>query len=49
LLAVDIESVYCQLSVEGKKKFWHAILYRIDVAHYEKGRGGRKEYRLTFL
>ena len=46
---MDIVSTYNQLSLEGKRKFWHAVLYRIDVEHYEKGRGGRKEYRLTFL
>ena len=49
LLNMDIVSTYNQLSLDGKRKFWHAILYRIDVEHYEKGRGGRKEYRLTFL
>lgn len=49
LLDMDIEATYNQLSAEGKKKFWHAILYRIDVTRYEKGRGGRKDYRLTFL
>lgn len=49
LLDMDIEATYHRLSMEGKRQFWHAILYRIDVTHYEKGRQGRKEFRLTFL
>ena len=49
LLDMNIASTYNRLSVEGKRKFWHAILYRIDIEHYESGRGGRKEFSLAFL
>ena len=49
LLEIDIESTYSKLTQEGKRLFWHGIIHRIDITHYEKGRGGKKEFKITFL
>jgi len=45
----DLEEVYASLSQEGKRDFWHSILSRIDITHFERGKGGRKEFSMTFL
>ncbi|MBR2143339.1 hypothetical protein [Anaerovibrio sp.] len=49
LLKMDIESIYSKLTQKGKRLFWHGIIHRIDITHYEKGRGGKKEFKITFL
>ena len=44
-----VKSMYDALSPKGKAEFWHSILEHIDVTHYEKGRNGRKEFKMSFL
>ena len=49
LLDVDIKAVYDGLSEQGKADFWHSIAECIRIAHYEAGRGARREFSIDFL
>ena len=47
--APSIEEIYSALTMKGRAEFWHVLIARIDVTHYEGGRQGRKEFAITFL
>lgn len=49
IIAHGIPSIYDELSEQGKKQFWHAILKQIDVVKYEGLKAKNFIYRLTFL
>lgn len=49
IMNMDWRSMYDKLSDQGKKDFWHAIIYRIDITGYEPKHNGRKTFKVTFL
>ena len=49
ILRQGLTTIYSTLSREGKAAFWKAIIYRLDITHIEKGRGGLKKIDIQFL
>lgn len=48
LLSLDIEGMYEQLAPAARRDFWHSILERITIEHYEKGFNKPKEFGIYF-
>lgn len=48
LLSLDIEGMYEQLAPAARRDFWHSILERITITHYEKGFNKPKEFDIHF-
>ena len=49
ILRQGLTAIYGTLSQEGKAAFWKSIIYRLDLARIEKGRGGLKKLDIQFL